>query len=131
MGGIGKTQLAVEYCYRHRADFPGGVFWINAAEPIEEGLALIGRILTPSLAHRSLDEQLHEAINYLSVHEDSLLVLDNLPEPDVLNMRLVSQIVPAALPCHLMFTTRRRDLGLFTAIEVSVPPGRASVGASA
>jgi len=39
MGGIGKTQLAVEYVYRHRADYPGGIFWVNAAEPLAQGLA--------------------------------------------------------------------------------------------
>ena len=39
MGGIGKTQLAVEYVYRHKGDYPGGIFWVNAAEPLAQGLA--------------------------------------------------------------------------------------------
>ena len=32
MGGIGKTQLAVEFCYRYGRYFPGGVFWLNFAD---------------------------------------------------------------------------------------------------
>ena len=38
MGGIGKTQLAVEYVYRHKGDFPDGIFWIDAASSLAEGL---------------------------------------------------------------------------------------------
>ncbi|KAF8468449.1 hypothetical protein BDZ91DRAFT_111539 [Kalaharituber pfeilii] len=30
MGGVGKTQLALEYVYRHSGDY-SSVFWINAA----------------------------------------------------------------------------------------------------
>jgi tetratricopeptide (TPR) repeat protein len=32
MGGVGKTQLAVEYATRHAADYPGGVCWLKARE---------------------------------------------------------------------------------------------------
>jgi hypothetical protein len=31
MGGLGKSQLAVEFAYRYAAYFPGGVFWLSLA----------------------------------------------------------------------------------------------------
>ena len=30
MGGIGKTQLGIEFAYRYQHRFPGGVFWMSA-----------------------------------------------------------------------------------------------------
>ena len=40
-GGVGKTQLAVLYAHQKAADYPGGIFWIDASDParIIEGLA--------------------------------------------------------------------------------------------
>lgn len=34
MGGLGKTQLAVEYAHSYRSDYPNGVIWINADQDI-------------------------------------------------------------------------------------------------
>jgi tetratricopeptide (TPR) repeat protein len=33
MGGVGKTQLAVEFAHTRREQFPGGVFWLSMAQP--------------------------------------------------------------------------------------------------
>ena len=29
MGGVGKTELAIQYAGQHLADYPGGICWIN------------------------------------------------------------------------------------------------------
>jgi len=44
MGGSGKTQTAVEFCYRYGRYFPGGVFWLNfdKAEHVAEEVAAVG-----------------------------------------------------------------------------------------
>ena len=37
MGGVGKTTLAAEYVYRFGPEhYPGGLFWVNAGENVEE-----------------------------------------------------------------------------------------------
>ncbi|HSN76212.1 MAG TPA: CHAT domain-containing protein [Anaerolineae bacterium] len=119
LGGIGKTELAVEYCHRYRPWYPGGVFWINAAEPLEQGFAKLGRRLEPQTADQNLDVQIRFAARYLASHLDSLLVLDNLADPtSVLRQPVGEQLVPDDLRCRVLFTTRQRDLGRFVAVEV-------------
>ncbi len=39
MGGIGKTQLAIEYAHRFGANYPGGVFWVDSERGISTLIA--------------------------------------------------------------------------------------------
>jgi hypothetical protein len=32
MGGVGKTELAIQYGIRHRQDYPGGISWVNSRD---------------------------------------------------------------------------------------------------
>ena len=124
MGGIGKTQLAVEYSYRqHEAGtYPDGIFWINAAEPLDQGFARLARDLGLAKTDQALDQQVRSAFDALGRWKKALLVLDNLEDPGILNRPIVSGCIPAGLSCRLLFTTRRRDLGGFTPVEVTVLP---------
>ncbi len=124
-GGIGKTQLAVEYCYRHfhdQDDYPGGVFWVNAAEEWRQGFAALGRRVEPDCAERPTEQQIQAAARYLRGHPDALLVLDNVADPARLLRPVIPELIPADLPGPVLFTTRRRDLGRFQPVEVSVLP---------
>jgi hypothetical protein len=122
MGGIGKTQLAVEYIYRYQDAYPGGIFWMNAAKPLEEGFANIGRILYGNGDNKPWYELIRTAAEYLGSDSDTLLVLDNLPDPSILNLGIHGLVVPAALPCRVLFTTRRRDLLDFRALTLDRLP---------
>jgi WD40 repeat protein len=127
MGGIGKTQLAVEYAYRYQNAYSAGVFWINAAESFDQGFARLGRTLQPESAERPHYQQVRAAFTYLRRHPDALLILDNVAEPAELNQPLGDEPAPAALPCRVLFTTRRRDLGRFRPLEVSVLPEQPAI----
>jgi tetratricopeptide (TPR) repeat protein len=87
MGGVGKTQLAIEYAHRYGPDYPGGIFWLNFAgeeDPINEvarcggpeGLDLPGWIEMKapeqaSRVHKHWEENEHA----------SLLIFDNAEDP--------------------------------------------------
>ena len=115
MGGIGKTQLVVEYVYRHRDDYPEGIFWIDAAKPLVEGFARLATDYRLRWAdtEQPRDEQTRAAFTALNCRPHALLVLDNLPDPAAIAHELLPDCVPEDLRCRLLFTTRRHDLGRF------------------
>jgi tetratricopeptide (TPR) repeat protein len=84
LGGVGKTQLALEYAYRHQADFDL-IWWIVAEAPgaIPAGLAELGARL--DLVHDTTEvadqEQLAAIVlEELRRRERWLLVFDNIPD---------------------------------------------------
>lgn len=123
VGGIGKTQLAVESCYRFRGAYPGDVFWLNAAGEWLAAFAELGRFFDEELDGKVLDRQARAVAEYFAAHPDSLLVLDNVQDPALLRVPVTPELTPDHLPCRMIFTTRRRDLGdAFTPVELSVLP---------
>jgi tetratricopeptide (TPR) repeat protein len=108
IGGLGKTQLAIEYAHRFGSAYTGGVYWIGA----EEGLgALIRHVSTaagievdPKAEEAIQVEQLWRGLNRLA--GPSLIVIDNFPENAPLRPYL-----PPTGRVHTLITTHRRDLG--------------------
>src|SRR5262249_42437303 len=129
MGGIGKTQLAVEYVYRHREDYPDGVFWIDVAGPLAEGFARLATDprLRWAQAEPPRDQEIRAAFAALDGRPRALLVLDNLPDPAAIAVSLLPSCTPEDLHCRLLFTTRRHDLGRFASVEVTILPEKPSL----
>ncbi|WP_405542491.1 FxSxx-COOH system tetratricopeptide repeat protein [Streptomyces phaeochromogenes] len=106
LGGVGKTQIAVEYIYRFQSHYQL-IWWINAEDPalVRSSLAA----LAPRLgleAGPSVDDTLHLVLDALrrgSPYSRWLLVFDNADRPEDLE-----QYFPAS-EGHILITSRNQS----------------------
>lgn len=117
LGGIGKTQIAVEFTYRYSTEYEA-VFWVRA----DSTTALISSFL--EIAHllqlperREQDQRIivEAVLRWLRLYTRWLLIFDNMDDPD-----LAEPFLPIAGPGHIIFTTRAHAPGNFAhSLEVS------------
>ena len=84
MGGVGKTQLALEYAYRHAGDFDL-VWWLRAEEPatlLEDYAALAGPLGLAQAGESELAAVAAAVCQELARRDRWLLVFDNANAPD-------------------------------------------------
>lgn len=108
LGGIGKTQVAIEYAYRYAQEYTA-VFWL-AAETTESLLMSLQEIADHlQLPERQAEEQsqLVTAVQrWLATHSGWLLIGDNVEDFDLLQL-----VLPARRQGALLLTTRRQTSG--------------------
>src|SRR5579883_1550545 len=133
LGGVGKTQLAVEYAYRHRQEYQA-VLWVRAdsVEALTASYSELARLLAlPEQDAREQEVVVGAVRRWLATQPGYLLILDNLDEPSVLfppdeqgQPRSLSPFVPPTPAGHILITTRAADLtglGLGLAHPLTVP----------
>jgi tetratricopeptide (TPR) repeat protein len=119
MGGIGKTQTAVEYIYRHLDDYDL-VWWIAAAQPtqVRSGLTELAKQLGlpgSSEAHTAVPAVL-EALRRGNPIRRWLLVFDAAESPEA-----VRKFFPSNGPGEILVTSRNPAwAGVARPVEVSV-----------
>lgn len=122
LGGIGKTELAVQYANDYARGFPGGIWWINAANQrvLKTCLAsLIDDPRFPQPAARSTDDELRFAYVIHTLQQAAqqrqaqdpdggsqvLVLLDNVDHPELLGAN--QRVYVANTPwLSLLATTR-------------------------
>ena len=76
LGGVGKTQLAVEYAWKRLDDY-GVVLWVKAdnQEALNRGLAALASVLRlPEAGEREQAVQIEAVFKWLYEHERWLLI---------------------------------------------------------
>ncbi|NEQ54263.1 MAG: TIR domain-containing protein [Leptolyngbya sp. SIO3F4] len=86
LGGIGKTQTAVEYAYRHRDEYRA-VFWVRSETEVElsAGFVDMARLLDlPQKDAQDPADTIRGVKDWLETHSGWLLIFDNADQPDLL-----------------------------------------------
>lgn len=127
LGGLGKTQLAVEYAYEYRDTYPNGVIWINADQDI---IAQIIKLAEDARWVSPLSEQafkLEAATKRLREYSDCLIIFDNLE-----TLESIQEFLPAtAANPHILVTSRLEQPGFPPGAPGYLDPGTGSATAVA
>jgi hypothetical protein len=112
LGGLGKTQLAVEYAYAYQKDYANGVIWINADQDLNVQLI---QLAEKGWVSPVTDQEFKLAIATKRLREvpDCLIIFDNLE-----NLETIKEILPAPnVSSHILVTSRFEQAG-FVAIPL-------------
>jgi len=115
MGGLGKTQLAVEYAHRFKDDYSNGVIWIHADQEIDPQMIQIsqkGNWIAPGSEHKLI---LEIAKRRLKTFSECLIIFDNVEKQEDIKPYFPE---PDAKP-HIILTSRTPQPG-FEPIALNV-----------
>jgi tetratricopeptide (TPR) repeat protein len=116
LGGIGKTQTAVEYAYRYRDDYHA-VLWVNAATRDELVTSFVGLATVLNLPEQQEQDQpkiVAAVKQWFTAHDGWLLIVDNADD-----LAMAGDFLPTGGKGHLLLTTRAHAIGaLANGIEV-------------
>lgn len=108
LGGVGKTQTAIEYAYRYREAYQL-VFWIRAETSellIADFTSLAAALALPEKNDQNQSHIVAAVKRWLSRHQNWLLILDNVDD-----LGVVSEFLPETISGHLLLTTRTQSTG--------------------
>jgi tetratricopeptide (TPR) repeat protein/transcriptional regulator with XRE-family HTH domain len=116
LGGIGKTQIAIEYAYRYLDEYQA-ILWVTASsrEAFTADFVKLAALLDLPEQYEQDQEFMVSAVKrWLSTHKRWLLILDNVD-----NLEMLADFLPVHSSGDVLLTTRLQALGtLAQSIEV-------------
>jgi tetratricopeptide (TPR) repeat protein len=106
LGGVGKSQLVLEYAHRHAADYEL-IWWIPAERPTTALAALAALARQLGIQEMAVQqEMMAELFDELRQRDRWLLVYDNAEEPEA-----ITPLLPPGGAGHVLITSRFRAWG--------------------
>jgi tetratricopeptide (TPR) repeat protein/DNA-binding XRE family transcriptional regulator len=108
LGGVGKTQTAVEYAYRYTGDYKT-ILWARADSRetlVSDFLSIANLLKLPEKDEQDHSRVVNACKRWLNEHADWLLILDNAED-----LALASDFIPAGSKGHTLLTTREQVTG--------------------
>jgi hypothetical protein len=130
LGGIGKTEIAVEYAHRYAAEYDI-VWWVRAEHPdrVSDSFVKLGRQLNLQDSSGNRDRSVFSVMDALrkgQPHSRWLLIFDNAASPE-----LITEYIPRGPSSgHVIITSREQRWRTVTraeAIEVTEFPLEESI----
>jgi hypothetical protein len=117
LGGIGKTQTAVEYADRHREEY-NAILWAKAdsEDSLQSDFGLLADTLNLQVQDDSDKKNAVIALKrWLGQNSGWLLILDNADD-----LKLVSDLLRREWAGHILLTTRANATGSIGSIDLEV-----------
>lgn len=108
LGGIGKTQTALEYVYRYHTEYQA-VLWARADSHaiLTSDFVRIAHLLDlPEKDEQNQNRMVEAVMRWLRIHSHWLLILDNIED-----IAAAAPFIPLASRGHILLTTRAQAMG--------------------
>ena len=120
MGGVGKTQIALQYAYAHLSEYEG-ILWINAENRFTLQNSAAAFLTAQKLRPKDTDRVRQAFLDYFNNHSGWLLIYDNAEYGTGDEYTALKDFFPASSENgHILLTTRCRN-AFENAVQNEIP----------